>query len=141
MITGGHDGSSPRGTKTCYLYDLMNNGIWLKVANMNHARETHGCAGFIASDGKSSAIVAGGRYDGDNLNSVEVYSTANWQWTVKAPLTSHRRHVVMASVNNRIFILGHHDPVQEFHPDTNQWTTVGSARTWGWGLFVIPYNY
>ena len=89
------------------------------------------------------AIVAGGEYDNtDILDSVETYGpSTSWQWVEMNPLPGPRLYAAIASVDNRIILMGDPAQVLEYDPSADAWNAVGSATTSGRGFVAIPYNY
>ena len=132
-VIGGSYGSTSVGS-TMDMYD-PNTGVWERKNPMNIARGLFACA-VIGNN-----IYVFGTYTEDAGSqigkSVEVYNTANNEWTKLKNMPSDRYGHSAIAVNGKIFVLGgatndnRQTKVDIYDPQTDTWTTTKSSMPTG----------
>jgi hypothetical protein len=118
---------------------------WVATGKLNTKRHDH--SQTVLKDGR--VLITGGQFNGDALNSAEIYDPATGQWTMTGNMNSNRvRHSATLLPNGKVLVAGgviyaaggYFEPnisyigtAEIFDPSTGQWTTTGSlaqARSW-----------
>ncbi|CAF4020157.1 unnamed protein product [Adineta steineri] len=102
---------------------------WIKVANMNVARESHTAS--ILSNGK--ILVIGGFNGSSAHNSAELYDPSTNTWTMMANMSVGRGdHTATTLLNGKVLVVGgwhisgYINSVELYDPLTNNWTVVAN---------------
>jgi len=127
ILTGGY-----HTLKTVSRYSTSG---WMEdLPEMNDGRNSHGCGYFYNDDMQRVFLVAGGRYNYNDLSSTETLVEGGQAWNLQQPMPTVRAYLRGISLPNTVFMTGGSgrgtdgNDVLAYVPETSDWNKVGSMK-------------